>query len=284
MIIDDDAVLRKIICNIVEKYQLGTVVVECEDGLLAEQIITEYQPDVALVDLLLPGQDGVNLISRLRKQEIATSFIMISQSSSQDMITEAYKSGIDFYIHKPINVLEFVSVVKTVEESRRLRAAMSLISATTARYTNLPVKKSVNDMNTDKRARIYRIFSELGIIGESGAENIYCLVLEVEKRISADAKQAYHLQAIYQKLSEDFGQDVKTIEQRVRRTIAKALHSMATTGIDDYYNDKFQLYSGTLFEFKEVRQEMAYIQGKSNYRGKLNIKKFLECIVFLANE
>lgn len=282
-IVDDDAVIRKIICNIVEKYELGTVVAECQDGLEAEKIISDYQPEVALVDLLLPGQDGVKLITRLREQGLTTSFIMISQSSSQDMITEAYKNGIDFYIHKPINVLEFVSVFKKVEESRRMRAVMSLISETTALYSNPSVKK-VQESDTDKKSKIYRIFSELGIIGESGAENIYRLVLEVEKRISSDAQKAYHLHQIYQELSEFFGQDVKTIEQRVRRTIAKALHNMATTGIDDYYNDKFQQYSGTLFEFKEVRQEMAFIQGKSSYRGKLNIKKFLESLVFLANE
>jgi two-component system response regulator YcbB len=284
VIIDDDAALRKVICNIVEKHELGTVVAECADGLKAEEVIAEYQPEIALVDLLLPGQDGVKLITRLKEQGNETSFIMISQSSSQDMITEAYKNGIDFYIHKPINVLEFVSVFKKVEESRRMRAVMSLISQTTALYTKPPLKKTEADTSTDKRAKIFRIFSELGIIGESGAENIYQLLLEIEKRMSADATKSYHLHQIYQELSETAGQDVKTIEQRVRRTIAKALHNMATTGIDDYYNDKFQQYSGTLFEFKEVRQEMAFIQGKSTYRGKLNIKKFLESIIFLANE
>ncbi|MCE5286862.1 MAG: response regulator [Pelosinus sp.] len=284
VIIDDDAVVRKIISNIVEKYELGTIVAECADGLRAEQVITEYQPEIALVDLLLPGQDGVKLITSLKQLGADTSFIMISQSSSQDMITEAYKNGIDFYIHKPINVLEFVSVFKKVEESRRLRAAMSLISQTTALYNKPSVKKPEVETNTDKRAKIFRIFSELGIIGEAGVENIYHLILEIEKRISADAKKSYHLHEIYQRISETAGQDVKTIEQRVRRTLAKALHNMATTGIDDYYNDKFQQYSGTLFEFKEVRQEMAFIQGKSTYRGKLNIRKFLESIIFLANE
>lgn len=283
-IIDDDAAVRKIISNIVEKYELGTVVADCADGLKAEEVIREYRPDIVFVDLLLPGQDGVKLITRLREEVTETAFIMISQSSCQDMITEAYKNGIDFYIHKPINVLEFVSVFKKVEESRRLRAVMAMISQTTALYNKPPAKKTEAEASTDKRAKIFRIFSELGIIGESGAESIYRLVLEIENRIAADAKKSYHLHEIYQELSDYFGQDVKTIEQRVRRTIAKALHNMATTGIDDYYNDKFQLYSGTLFEFKEVRQEMAFIQGKSSYRGKLNIRKFLESIIFLANE
>jgi len=67
-IIEDDVSVRKIISNIINKYQLGTVVAECGDGLKAEEIITEYSPEVSIVDLLLPGQDGVELIKKLREK------------------------------------------------------------------------------------------------------------------------------------------------------------------------------------------------------------------------
>ncbi|MDU2063962.1 MAG: response regulator [Sporomusaceae bacterium] len=283
IIVDDDMSLRKIFCNIVEKYKLGTVIAEYGDGLEAEKAILDYSPDLALVDLLLPGQDGVQLIQNLRSKGSSASFIMISQSSSQPMITQAYQSGIDFYIHKPLNVLEVVSVIQKVEESRRLRTVMSLISETTAKFNKGPEKKPEQDQG-DKRSRIYRIFSDLGILGESGAETLYQMVLLIYDRLEAGDGQTYQLHEIFEKLSPLLGQDVKTLQQRVRRTIAKAFRNIASTGIEDYHNDKFQLYSGTLFEFKEVRQEMAFIQGKSSYRGKLNIKKFAESLLFLSNE
>ncbi|MBC8015855.1 MAG: DNA-binding domain-containing protein, partial [Sporomusaceae bacterium] len=44
----------------------------------------------------------------------------------------------------------------------------------------------------------------------------------------------------------------------------------------------FQSYSSSLFDFKEVRQEMNSIQGKSQYRGKINVKKFIEGLLFIA--
>lgn len=282
VIIEDDISVRKIICNIIEKYTLGTVVAECGDGLKAEAIIAEYAPDVALIDLLLPGQDGIELIRRLKENGLETSFIMISESTSQPMITKAYQSGIDFYIHKPLNVLEIVSVIGKVEESRRLRQVMSLISQTTARYVS-PVVRST-DGDDSKRNRINRIFSELGIIGEAGAKSIHQLAQLVDSRLAAGQDQAYQLHELYQELSQSVGQDVKTIEQRTRRTIAKAMQNVANMGIDDYHNDKFEMYSGALFDFKEVRQEMSFIQGKGTYRGKINIKKFLEGLLFLAAE
>jgi two-component system response regulator YcbB len=66
-------------------------------------------------------------------------------------------------------------------------------------------------------------------------------------------------------MAQDAGQDVKTIEQRVRRAIAKALQNLASLGIEDYHNDRFQMYSTALFDFSEVRQEMNFVQGKSPY-------------------
>ncbi len=283
VIIEDDISVRKIIGNIIEKYTLGTVVAECGDGLKAEAIIAEYAPDVALIDLLLPGQDGIELIRRLKESGLETSFIMISESTSQPMITKAYQSGIDFYIHKPLNVLEIVSVIGKVEESRRLRQVMSLISQTTARYVSLAPRPADGDDNS-KKNRINRIFSELGIIGEAGAKSIHQLAQLVDSRLADGQDQAYQLHELYQELSLSVGQDVKTIEQRIRRTIAKAMQNVANMGIDDYHNDKFEVYSGALFDFKEVRQEMAFIQGKGTYRGKINIKKFLEGLLFLAAE
>ncbi|MDF2569569.1 MAG: cheB 4 [Sporomusa sp.] len=281
VIIEDDVSVRKIIGNIIDKYQLGTVVAECGDGLKAESIIGEYSPDVALVDMLLPGQDGVELIRKLRENRLETSFIMVSESTSQPMITKAYQTGIDFYIHKPINVLEIVSVIRKVEESRRLRAVMSLISQTTARYGS-PAARTADADDNAKKNRINRMFSELGIIGEAGAKNIHQLIQLVNTRLTGGEHQSYQLHELYQELSLSIGQDVKTIEQRVRRAIAKAMQNVANTGIEDYHNEKFELYSGALFDFKEIRQEMAFIQGKGSYHGKINIKKFLEGLLFLA--
>ncbi len=283
VIIEDDPSVRKIISNIIEKYKLGTVVAECGDGLKGESIISEYSPDVALVDLLLPGQDGVELIRKLKETGMETSCIMISESTSQPMITKAYQTGIDFYIHKPINVLEIVSVIGKVEESRRLRQVMSLISQTTARYVGPTSRMAESDDNT-KKNRINRIFSELGIIGEAGAKNIHQLAQLVDNRLGGAHDQSYQLHELYQELSQAIGQDVKTIEQRIRRAIAKAMQNVANMGIEDYHNDKFEMYSGALFDFKEVRQEMAFIQGRGSYRGKINIKKFLEGLLFLAAE
>ena len=279
VIIDDDVSIRRILQKIIQQNNLGIVIDECDDGMKGERIIQEYQPDIALVDLLLPGQDGVELIDKVSSKSPNTSFIMVSQATSEPLITKAYESGIEFFIHKPINVLETVSIINKVIESRKLKQIMSLMHKTISQYSSAPLVAGESPKDAQK-SRIYKVFSDLGIIGEAGVKDIYRMVQFIIKQGSES--KSYQLNEIYQQMSEGIEHDAKSIEQRVRRATAKGLHNLANVGIEDYHNEIFQSYSSSLFDFKEVRQEMNSIQGKSQYRGKINVKKFIEGLLFIA--
>ncbi len=282
VVVDDDVSVRKIIRHIIEGNDLGTVVAECADGLEAEKVIAESRPDIAVIDLLLPGQDGVELIRKLGERRLPVAFIMISESSSQTMITQAYNHGIEFYIHKPVNVSEIVTVVNRVKESRDLKKAMSLISRTTAQYA-APAAGPAADGSREKKF-MYKVFSDLGILGEAGAKSIYQMTRLLAGGFRANDDTPYQLHELYQRMAREAGQDTKAIEQRVRRAIAKALQNLANLGLEDARSERFQTYSTALFDFSEVRQEMSFVQGKSPYHGKINVKKFAEGLMFLATK
>lgn len=279
VIVDDDAGVRRILQKIIEQNNLGIVVDECDDGVRGEKVIREYQPDIALVDLLLPGQDGVELIEKVSTAAASTSFIMVSQATSEQLITKAYEAGIEFFIHKPINVLETVSIIQKVQESRKLKQIMSMMHQTMSRYSDVTVITDEGSKNIEK-TRIYKVFSDLGIIGEAGVKDVYRMVQLIRQQGAGN--QSYQLCDIYQQMSEGTDHDAKAIEQRVRRATTKGLQNIANFGIEDYYNEIFQSYSSSLFDFKEVRNEMNYSQGKGKYRGKINVKKFIEGLLFIG--
>lgn len=54
--------------------------------------------------------------------------------------------------------------------------------------------------------------------------------------------------------------------------------TIALIGIEDYYSIKFMDYSTILFDLKQVKCEMAYLENESGIRGKVNLKKFVEGI------
>ena len=282
-IVDDDISIRKMLRRIIEDTGLGIVVTECNDGILAEEVLRVSLPDIALIDMLLPGQDGVELITRLSAEKLNISYIMISQVNSEPMVTRAYESGIEFFIHKPINVLEVRSVINKIKESRKLRQFMSYVHQTTSQFTGQNPTAKVDGESKHKSA-IYRAFSDLGIIGEAGVKDIYALIELICANQRQDHEPTYQLNELYGHLSQKLNQDAKAIEQRIRRTITKAMQNLVNLGVEDYYNEKFQNYSSSLFDFKEVRQEISFVNGKSNYHGKINVKKFIQGIIFIAGQ
>ena len=74
-------------------------------------------PDIVIVDLLMPEIDGITFVKRARSYAPDLTFIMLSQVASKDMIADAYSAGIEFYIHKPINSIEVESILRKVSES-----------------------------------------------------------------------------------------------------------------------------------------------------------------------
>ena len=85
------------------------------------------------------------------------------------------------------------------------------------------------------------------------------------------------------KICEAFSDSPKSMEQRIRRTAASGLTTIASMGADDFTNPVFTDYSGSLFDFEQVRKEMDYIQGKSDQRGNVKIKKFLTALVSMCS-
>jgi len=143
-----------------------------------------------------------------------------------------------------------------------------------------------------ERDKVERVLAQLGILGEAGKKDIVQIILWLKQQGSGSNKALlkYKLSEVYEYLNDKYikeysiSSNANAIEQRVRRAVNKALKNITSLGIEDYANDVFIRYSSTLFDFKEVRREMDYIRGKSNYGGTINVKKFIEGISVIIRE
>lgn len=283
MVVDDDKAVRRILSGIIENHELGEVVGEAGDGEEAEKRIAVIKPDITLMDLLLPGTDGIKVIENLKQRGVKTHFIMISQVEDQDMISKAYKSGIEFFIHKPINVIETVKVISKVQEMINLKATFEVIKSTVIASDGNPAK---NDVQRNE-GQVGFFLADIGILGEAGSEDIR-IIIENSDGVRGKID---NLQDIYSFLSDYYkhqckgkSSNIKAIEMRIRRTISKVLRNVASLGMEDYNNEQFLRFASTLFDFSEVRKEMDYLRGKNNFGGKVNVKKFLEGSMLLCGE
>ena len=124
LIIDDDPDLLKAIIPNLE--QTGRRVVGADDVAQAGILLMKYRPDLVILDLHLPGTDGIRIASILRKEaELSGTRIVVLSGYIDEVVQEAMKDmHVDYYINKPPDfdrlreiVDELLSTQKTVNSA-----------------------------------------------------------------------------------------------------------------------------------------------------------------------
>ncbi|KAA9029994.1 response regulator [Niallia endozanthoxylica] len=281
-IVDDDKASRSMLKNIIIDGDLGMVIGEAENGVESLSPILARNPDVVLIDLLMPELDGIETMERLRSDGFQGQFIMISQVITKEMVGEAYEKGVEFFIHKPINRVEVQSILKKTAEQFLLKNSLRTIQETLAHIgldTSKTKEKSVKEI-------VMSILNDMGIIGGAGSDDIV-LIIEHMMNSSERAAQLPPLKDLYEAVAEkgewtnvDVKKESKAIEQRIRRTILTAFNNLVSLGSIDYTNPEFEYYAPRYFDFQEIRKHMVSIQEEKDdeVRVKINIKKFLQVL------
>ncbi|MET4160171.1 MtrAB system response regulator MtrA [Agromyces sp. PvR057] len=110
LVVDDDTALAEMI-GIVLRTE-GFDPVFCGDGPSALAAFRETRPDLVLLDLMLPGMDGIEVCARIRA-ESGTPIIMLTAKSDTADVVKGLESGADDYMVKPFNPKELVARIRT---------------------------------------------------------------------------------------------------------------------------------------------------------------------------
>lgn len=278
-IIEDDDAVAEVLRDIIEDYDLGKISgVSDGIGIRTDEIMA-LNPDVVLVDFLMPEKDGVQVVKELKAAGSTAKFIMISQVSSKPMIARAYEAGIDFFISKPINLIEVRTVIANInQQMKNERTIRNLKKMFLAEMGGIEMEEPAPKKQQEDRyeKRILYILSRLGMAGEKGSEDILriCTYLHGNGMSISTVKVS--------SLCERLSDSPKSMEQRVRRAIIVGMSNLAHMGVEDFMNETYTAYSGKLFAFEEIRAEMDMIRGKREYGGKASVKKFLDGLMLEA--
>lgn len=270
-IIDDNINIVKILQKIIEDRELGVVVGTQLDPTKAIEEIQILQPDIVLVDMLMPEKDGISLVKESKEKNQNIQYIMISQVSSKDMIAKAYESGIEYYISKPIDAIEVHSVISNVIGKIELNEKLAQIQNI---FTNGGNLIRSEEQPKDELAGVKRVMQRIGIMGEAGSKDILDLV-----KYLMDNNEDMSDYTI-KELCSKFTDNPKTKEQRIRRTATVGLVNLANLGVEDYMNETFVEFSNGLYNFEQLKAEMDYIRSKASKRGTVNLKKFIDGLIY----
>ncbi|RRC99019.1 phosphate regulon transcriptional regulator PhoB [Amphritea balenae] len=114
LIVDDEAPIREMIAVALE--MAGYECQEADSAQAAHPMIIDNQPDMILLDWMMPGTSGIEFARRLRKDETTADIpiIMLTAKADEDNKIQGLETGIDDYITKPFSPRELVARLKTV--------------------------------------------------------------------------------------------------------------------------------------------------------------------------
>ena len=123
--VEDDADIREIALMALE-LSGDFEVVQCETGEAALNQVQNYTPDVILLDIQMPGMDGIELARRIREtaRHADTPILMLTAMSDKRYIDAAFAAGATDYVTKPFEIAELkerISVVEGMAEARQQR-------------------------------------------------------------------------------------------------------------------------------------------------------------------
>ena len=122
LIADDHAVVRQGLRTFLELQDEIEVVGEAADGVEALELVERTEPDVALLDLVMPRLGGLEAIRRIREVAPATRVLVLTSFADDDTVLPAVRAGAAGYLLKDVQPPELVGAIRTVHAGEALLA------------------------------------------------------------------------------------------------------------------------------------------------------------------
>lgn len=118
LVVDDEVELLELLRDIFQKkgYRVQTAV----DGLNALEVFKRRRHDVAIVDIKMPGMDGIKLCKMIKEINPKTELILMTGYPTMESAIETLKPGAFDYFLKPIKVEEIIRTIERALEKQRL--------------------------------------------------------------------------------------------------------------------------------------------------------------------
>ena len=114
LVVDDEPHIVRLIQVNLERQ--GYVIITANDGEAALKRVEEDNPDMVVLDVMMPKMDGFEVLETLRRQPKTAELpvIMLTAKAQDKDVFQGWKTGVDCYLTKPFNPMELISFVKRI--------------------------------------------------------------------------------------------------------------------------------------------------------------------------
>ena len=118
-LIDDHPIVRQGLRNLLQTEPSLTVVGEADDGIAGVELVLRARPDVLIVDLMMPGLNGLDLIRQVLRSQPKLRILVLSMQSADSYVVEALDCGAAGYVLKETGPSEIIHAIRAVVAGER---------------------------------------------------------------------------------------------------------------------------------------------------------------------
>ncbi|MGK7935466.1 MAG: response regulator [Xenococcaceae cyanobacterium] len=186
LVADDQNLIRQALQIYLENEGDIQVIVSVDSGIKAIEEIEKHHPDVAVIDLEMPGIDGLTTIKIIRQRFPQTKVLVLSSHDSQDCVNQALQSGANGYMLKNSSAEELATVIRSV--------AQGYFQLAPGLYEK--ISKNLNSSSTE----------DVGYLEQDLAEKIEDIQAEFNQIVESENK----------KLREEIGSKIDVETSKIR--------------------------------------------------------------------
>ena len=246
VLIADD---NKEFCNILNDYLLSQrdIVVTgiAKDGLEALKLIEEKQPDLVVLDIIMPHLDGLGVLERINSLVLEkTPRVIVLSAVGQDKITQrAITLGADYYVVKPFDMDVFTERIRQMfnstisEETTNSKPTISVVEGSKSEDSSSDDNKEPMDLEVEITSIIHEIGVPAHIKGYMYLREAITMVVNDMELLSAITKE------LYPSIAKKYNTTASRVERAIRHAIEVAWGRGQTDAINKIFghtihNDK----------------------------------------------
>jgi two-component system NarL family response regulator len=191
LVVDDHALLRTGVANIINHEPDLRVIAEASNGLEAVAAFEKFRPDVTLLDLRMPVMEGVEAVRQIRARDPLAKVIVLTTYDTDEDITRALKAGAKAYVLKDISADALVACIHDVLAGKtylapaaaaKLAEGVTRVQLTPRERSSLQLiadgksnKEIANDLGISERTvktHLGHLFEKLGVTSRTEAVKI----------------------------------------------------------------------------------------------------------------
>jgi DNA-binding NarL/FixJ family response regulator len=161
IVADDHAVVRKGVRDILEEVPGFTVVAECGSGEETLTAIASEAPDVVILDVDMPGTDGLHVLRALKDEASKPEFVLMTMHGREDLLRAAFDLGAKGYVVKTGSLLDVVDAIRAVRAGQPYISSSLSASLLTQRTEPRPTTDSpALESLTAAERRVLRLIAD----------------------------------------------------------------------------------------------------------------------------